>query len=376
MGSRTRGFRWSVWVSGALLLAATAGCTTGGTVPERVLGSPSHHVENGLKLIEKGRLDAAHREFRMALDLDPRYAPAHRGEAFVCAIRLDFDSAFKACHRAIRHTSSKDISDLSLNAFNRFGSLRCDRGALRRAAAGGETACLARLFVVEFLNGYYKLGVTFKFGGDHAVQDEALERALAFTNTFSEKAYFNLESGRRLQEMAPDTELGRGVAFLDRVSRGEAAALLVREIDLRNRLGKSPDRLDGPAEDSARLMDLNGHPLKDDICLFLAFGIDGFRQFEDGSFRPNSPMRRFEYANAVADIVSRIDRDGELTRRRPRLNNFDDVPQSYPGFRAVQACVDMGILKAEGGKFRPAVPLSGMEAAHSIRRIKELLGSD
>lgn len=376
MGSRTRGFRWSAWVGGVLLLAATAGCMTGGTVPERVLGSPSHHVENGLKLIEKGRLDAAHREFRMALDLDPRYAPAHRGEALVCAIRLDFDSAFKACHRAIRHTSSKEISDLSLNAFNRFGSPRCDRGVLRRAAAGAETACLARLFVVEFLNGYYKSGVAFKFGGNHGEQDEALERALASMNAFSEKASFNIESGRRLKEMAPDTEFGRGVAFLDRVSRGEAAAILVQEIDLRNRLGESVDRLDGPAEDSARPMDLNGHPLKDDICLLLALGVNGFRRFQDGSFRPDSPMLRFDYANALADILARIDGDGEQTRRRTRLNTFDDVPQSSPGFRAVEACVDKGILKAEGAKFRPSVPLSGMEAAHSIRRIKELLGSD
>ncbi len=358
------------------MLVATAGCATRPAVPERVLGSPAHHVDNGLKLLEKGRLDAAQREFRMALDLDPYHAPAHRGDALVHAIQLDFDSAFKACHRAIRYTSREDINDLSLTAFNRFGSLRWDRRAWRRISAGGETACLARLFVVEFLNGYYRLGIAFKFGGDHGEHDELLEKALALTDAFSEKASFNLKAGRRLQEITPETELGRGIAFLDRVSRAEAAAVFLQELGLKDLLGEPLEKPADHEEDAARPFDLDEHPLKDDVFVILAYGIDGFEMSEDGAFLPDGPMKRADYATAAADILVRIDRDGELLRQGARSSSFDDVPDSSPEFEAIKACVDLGILEAEEGKFRPGVPLSGMEAARSIRRIKEILGCD
>ncbi len=376
MWSWRRGFQWSAWVAGALLLAATAGCATGAAVPERVLGSPDHHVENGLKLMEKGRLDAAHREFRMALDLDPRYAPAHRGDALVYAIRLDFDSAFKACHRAIHYTSREEIHNLSRDVFDRFDSFRWDRRSWRRDSARGKTTCLARLFVMEFLNEYYKLGLAFKFGGDHDAHEEVLERALAFTDAFSEKASFHLKAGRTLQEMIPETELARGVAFLDSVSRAEAAALLVQEIGLKDHLDQPVGEPVCPAEGQARPTDLNEHPLKDDICVVLALGIDGFDSFEDRSFLPDSPMHRAEYAAAVADILGRLDLDGTLLRQGTRSTPFDDVPDSSPGFRAVEVCTELGIMKGEKGRFRPGVPLSGMDAVESIHRIKELLGAD
>ncbi len=370
------GFRWSALITGAVLLAATAGCAPGTAVPERILGSPAHHVENGLKLMQKGRLAAAHREFRMALSLDPRYAPAHQGDALVYAMRLDFDSAFKSCHRAIRHASREQINDPSLNVFSRIESLRWDRRAWRRASAEMETAFSARLFVVELMNEYHKLGVMFKFAGDPGRHGEVLERAFELTSVFSEKASFQLKAGRMLREKAPKTELARGVGFLDRVSRAEAAALLVREIGLIDRLGAKVGDVACPGEGPARPMDLNTHPLRDDVCVMLALDIHGFNLFEDRSFLPDSPMRRAEYAAAVMDILSRMGRDEELLRDENELKALNDVPESSPWFRAAAVCTDLNILELEEGRFRPGVPLSGMEAARSIHRIKELLGTD
>ncbi len=47
------------------------------------LDSPTHHVDNGYKLMAYGKTEAAIREFKRSIELDEMYAPAYVGLGIV-----------------------------------------------------------------------------------------------------------------------------------------------------------------------------------------------------------------------------------------------------------------------------------------------------
>ena len=74
-----------IWTLMALLgfsLALFFGCAKD-RVPESVMDTPEHHVFNGMRSFEKGELDEARREFKLALELNRKYSPAHVGIGLV-----------------------------------------------------------------------------------------------------------------------------------------------------------------------------------------------------------------------------------------------------------------------------------------------------
>ncbi len=374
MKRRVSGLPYAAWLAWLFVLLGAAGCAMHASVPERLLGSSEHHLSNGVKLLGKGRLDAAHREFRITIELDPECALAHRGEAIVLGMRGDFDAAFTASHRAVRYTTTEDLRNPIQEEFSRCGSIRWSRSSRwRRTSTDEDMASLARPFVAAFLNGYYHMGIAYKFGRAHEEHEESLKMALFVTDAFSEEASRHLRTAGAFDEFALGTELGRGMTFLDRLSRAEVAALLVREIGLADLIEKPDGGTFQPAPEPAWHSDLAGHPLEEDLRVIVGMGIDGFVLFEDGSLRLDAPMLREEYACAAVDILARVHPGKTDGGKGPQLAPFEDVSLSSPCLRAVAACADLGVMSAENGRFRPDAPISGLEAAQSIQRLKELI---
>ena len=55
------------------------------------LDTPSHHVDNGYKLMAYGKMEAALREFNRAKELDVDYAPAYVGLGIVYGMQGDLE---------------------------------------------------------------------------------------------------------------------------------------------------------------------------------------------------------------------------------------------------------------------------------------------
>jgi tetratricopeptide (TPR) repeat protein len=53
------------------------------------LDSPAHHVDNGYKLMAYGKSDAAVREFKRSMELNPEYSPAYVGLGIVYGLQGD-----------------------------------------------------------------------------------------------------------------------------------------------------------------------------------------------------------------------------------------------------------------------------------------------
>ncbi len=84
-------------------------------------------------------------------------------------------------------------------------------------------------------------------------------------------------------------------------------------------------------------------------------------------------MRRSDFACAAADILERAGLGPAVSPRETKLPPFEDVPLSAACLQAMAVCADLEILEVEQGRFRPAAPLSGLEALKGVQKLNELL---
>lgn len=349
------------------------GCAVQSPMPVRVLGSASHHVMNGAKLIQKGRVGAAQREFETALEYQPHCAHAYRGLSLILGMQGEFEAAFEAVHQAIRFT---ELEDLGSNEYIALEPGRWTGGSpVQRpevTAAGGTP--LGACFAAEFLNAYYHMGVELKFQGGHEGYKRALEASL-----FSARAFMQEAREQLLRSMDPagsglETRLARGVFFLDRVSRAEAAAVLSMELKLSAHAagGEEAAESDGGTLPS----DLRDHPLREVIGPVAALGLEGLGTYRDGTFRPDAELLRGELAGAAADLVQRLGSGIPTACDLPEQPLLRDVPLSSPYLRPIMACVELGIMAPRDPEaFAPQEPASGSDLARAVNRLKEYLGN-
>ena len=95
------------------------------------------------------------------------------------------------------------------------------------------------------------------------------------------------------------------------------------------------------------------------------------------TFQPGATMRRVDLANVIARVVPIILQSQPATLKtwqaaRPA---FADLPASNASYRAAALAVTAGALAAdETGRFEPARPATGAEAAAAVARLAQLAG--
>ena len=78
-----------------LALVSSSSCIPELVPPEALLDTPSRHVENGMKFLRSGKLEAPFLEFKRALELDEEYAPAHVGVGLIHGLNGNFAEAME-----------------------------------------------------------------------------------------------------------------------------------------------------------------------------------------------------------------------------------------------------------------------------------------
>ena len=100
------------------------------------------------------------------------------------------------------------------------------------------------------------------------------------------------------------------------------------------------------------LSDLRGHWAQPYIEALVSQGI--MSGFDDGSFRPDEPITRVQFATIVQKAFS-------PTPRQPGAN-FSDVSQSFWGYDAIQTAYRSGFLSGyPNGQFKPNEPLTRIQ---------------
>ncbi len=98
-------------------------CTAKIVVPKPQLGSPAHHVENGFKLLEMEKIEAAFREFKMAEEIDPGLSAAHLGTGLCLAYRGEYQKGLASLEIAGRKAKGSAQQIDALTGFMRLYTL-------------------------------------------------------------------------------------------------------------------------------------------------------------------------------------------------------------------------------------------------------------
>lgn len=88
----------------AVIMLAIHGCAPTVYSPKAPLDTPSRHVENGIRMLNVGKIDDAFREFNRARQLNPEYSPAYVGIGFCHGLMGDYEKGLKAMKEARRLT--------------------------------------------------------------------------------------------------------------------------------------------------------------------------------------------------------------------------------------------------------------------------------
>jgi len=141
---------------GSLFLLA---CSSTPRAPERVLDTPEHHAYSGFKLLKKGYIFDADREFKLALQLDPQYSSAHLGLGLTYGKEKSFELALDSMCSARDDAKTEEEKALAFVGFMRIYTMMGEDGWLDKV----RTRFYDSLHYKEDLpEAYYYMGIAYK----------------------------------------------------------------------------------------------------------------------------------------------------------------------------------------------------------------------
>jgi len=234
------------------------------------------------------------------------------------------------------------------------------------------------------------MGLAYKEAHAHKQAAGLFKAVLDLNNGYIDKADRQLSMLQRIERAALGSDAGKRIALVDKITRADAASLLVEELQidvlLKNRVPPTADSgFAGPddsfsphaAIDAPAAKDIADHPMKADIETVISLGVSGLQPFPDQTFKPEQVLTRAELAMVLEDILIKTTGRGELaTRFIGSASPFPDVRNDLPFFNAVMTCTTRGFLKAPVSRllaFKPMGSVPGADAVIAIRALRSQL---
>jgi Tfp pilus assembly protein PilF len=390
------------WTLVALLgfsLAFFVGCAKE-RAPESVMDTPDHHVFNGMKSFEEGELDEAQREFKLALELDRKFGPAHVGMGLVLAAesveaqdekekeRL-LDESFASLKDGKRYAKDTEQKVLARVGYIRVYTMTTPDDWLNDAEQNLDYAVLDD---PEAPAPYFYMGEAYKQAFEFSDAADMYQKVLDLDETYTAEANRSWELVQKIQRAAPGTAVGKRIALEEAITRADVAALSVQELKLDEVYEKltiktfdtefkpPKSELEMETETVVKLVpatDIDDHVLRHDIDTVIGMGVRGLEPYPNHTFRPDEKISRASYAMMLEDILIKATRDEKLaTRFFDNVSPFPDLRNDLPYFNAVMVCTTRNIMTVADvrtGEFRPMGTVSGADALLAIRELKEQL---
>ncbi|MFH1349506.1 MAG: hypothetical protein ABII26_01085 [Pseudomonadota bacterium] len=344
-------------------------CASGPEPVESILDSPESHVFNGFKFIKKNRMEDAMREFDRALIHNSQNSPANRGLGLVYGIRGEFRTAFESMGRALENAKKDEDKAYAYVGFMRLHIMKKGEGWLKEVEGFFQ---LADSIMKDITEGYYYLGLAYKYGYQFTLAEKNFKKVLAIDQSFVTEAQEQIKILKKIEKATPLSEFGRKLVVKDSITKAEAAALFINELGLdriyENIVPKTYLPITTP-------VDAIDHPLRKDIERVLQMNIEGLRPFLDGTFGPDSPVTRANFAMMTADIIATVEKNPSLTTEYfGKISPFMDIRNDTIYFNAIMICTERnGIMGPANGFFAPMVRVSGVDAVLIIKKLKQSL---
>jgi tetratricopeptide (TPR) repeat protein len=158
----------------ALVVTLLAVACGSGSVPTIYqIDTPNYHVRTGNKMLGFYKIDSALREFDRAIELDPKFSPAHIGQGLAYAHMGDFVAGLDALDRADRFARGKDQEVAAMVGYMRFYGIAGDKYDPDWLKKVEDAFSEAILIADGFPAPYYYMGLAYKASGN---LDEAAKR--------------------------------------------------------------------------------------------------------------------------------------------------------------------------------------------------------
>ncbi len=351
-----------------------------------LMDDPRTHAERGKQYYDAGENDRSRKEYTLALELDKKYAPALAGLGMLEAREHKWKDAENHIDDAISRDDKiadgfmargvfigeknrgKDPEDWIDDAEKAFSK------ALKRDEKHSET--------------WYRLGMVRQWGFKFRESGDAFRKVLDIDKGYTNQANDAWARIQKIERAAPGTRVGKKIALVDSVTRSDAAALFIAELELdrilsRTRGANVDTSFKGPVNPLEKkdvptvkpmASDIQGHWAQNFIEDALKLGIRGLQVNPDGTFQPGLALTRAEFALLAEDALMAALGDKTLaTKYIGGPSRFSDVGTGSPYFNAICDAVDHTVMSPNAdGTFGALKPVSGADALLTIRLIKEL----
>lgn len=179
-----------------ILQSGLTGCTTQGGGGLGLLDSPSRHLANGQQLMQSGKLEAAEREFRRAVELAPDYAAAYVNLGVLYAMQGGYDTSRQALQRAEELAEQPDAHLAAALGWMRLCLLGREQVSDRWFEKLTEAFQEAQRLDPNAAGPVYYMGQAQKQTGDYAAA------AASFTRVVRLGDGFVSEARREIQDLA------------------------------------------------------------------------------------------------------------------------------------------------------------------------------
>ncbi len=367
--------------------AMISSCAKAPRKPEAALDTPEHHIFSGNTLLNKGDYPGAKREFELAIQLDKKYSPVYVGLGLVCGYQNDFDKAFDNMKKA-KDLAEKPDDKVNANVgMIRLYSLERKEKWIDKAQGEFEAAIKVN---PKSSAAYYYMGKAYKFAFNFDKAGELFKKVLDLNDKFLIEADNEWKLVQKIQRAAPGSMIGKKIALIEEITRGDLAALFVQELLLEKLYQKrTPQRFDtsfqtpGTRFEADRVVkmdpatDIQNHVLRTDIETIIRLGVRGLEPSPDHKFFPNEKVTRAAYSMMIEDILIKVSGDEKLaTKFFGSKSPFPDLRNDLPYFNAVMVVTSRGIMEAKDmttGEFAANGTISGADALLIIRKLKDEL---
>ena len=372
-----------------ILLGLVAGLMLSGCGPkpiakESILDTPDTHYAQGLRELERGRLDAATQEFNRATALNPKYPGGYVGMGLVLAQKKQYKEALKSVDDGLG--KDKKFEDGYIAKGRILVKQRKGDDWLKDALKEYDKVLKMNPGSEKAI--YYK-GLAYKNAFQFRDAEDAFSQVVAKKGEFGKSADAEWKLVQKIIRAAPGTKIGAKIAMMPEIDRADLSVLFVEELKLLEVMEKNTKKTydtgfrapDDPTAmqttattQMAAATDIGSHWAKNWIDDVVKIGV--IDVFPDHTFRPDEKINRANYAVFLQNIMAAVTHEeGLSTKYIGTQSRFPDVNPTHYAYNAICLAVDRGIMTANtmDGAFGMSNPVSGADALLIIRELQNHL---
>lgn len=351
-----------------------------------VVDSPDIHYQRGKDLLNKDQYNDAMFEFQQANSLDPKYAPAYEGMAWVYLEQNDLENAETSANKALDLDGKWALAKIArarvkAKQENYKDAIKEAEGAIKDIPKSSIPD--KQMATVE---GYMALGDIYKEADMYDEAQTAYQQVL-------EVDKLNMQADKAIKDLAAYKTATTGqrpelkkIASQKQISRSDVAVIFALELPLEKVFRQAPQQTQsgfrppsegmmGEKEPVATGESLppdvpEDHWAKSFIKEVLEKG--AMELTPDGNFHPDENVNRAEFARQIEKFLVRYWNDPGLeTKFFGTTSPFADVNNTSPVFNSIMVVSTRNWMPGyNDGTFKPLGDVSGTEALNIVRKLK------